>query len=873
MPGFTAINREPQYKPHPAWLSEQEENEIENGLIDGIADSETDYPYDDDYDDDDDLPKLNTEDKDSQLDNFDPRDWDKTVSEINSISSEELHETRPNRWKGNPSTWRKHTQADRDVWNTLERIRMGDLAVHLYNTHVLRRNARIKTEERKKKGKAKATPKGKGQASLKETDIPQSGQGGETEDDNEGFDENGDAWQPAKTWTAWPAFERGYERLGDGQIMADSARVHVEKEKLPGDNLREEIAAGVLRAVKERFYRRQAKRKRREEQGVEDDGNAMDVDESEASAARGRAEKERSPSPELFLRADDEVNFRVLRPVATDIMHKLDETLTLLHNSRIATMRLKLDGSEPTAEDDKKDDTKSVADTAAGDKTPKRSSPASKDSTPAENTTPMEVRESIETPVPLPKQTPVPLPKTPVPLPKTAVPLPKTPVPLPKTPGPLPKRTPVPLPGETEEQMRVRIARLQKKPLPESYWDSHDRPTPGSGKKSAARSRAGSTKATPKTEPRPTTPGGTTEPETEADTGTKTKKTPQKRLTSRASSVGSVSTNGDTPILGKHRIKLASKLALRNWRDVITAAGLAGFEPDVIARAAQRCATLFQGDISLSTMHEVPLTRSHRAGWESVTYKPGNLAAGREESDLESEEDEEEEEEVKQEEDMEVDGEEKEEDEEEEEEEDSVDKAHGAVLVDGYLRPLSFPDMSSGDEDEDETASEAEDLDQAVDKGVKKGAENAVAKKGVGVANKGAANKGAEEDEEFSSSSSSSDETASEAEDLDQDADKGVDKGAVKAVDKVVAKKGVANKGVANKGAVNKAVANKAVANNTVANKGAANKAPANKAPAKKAPAKKGPVKKTVAVEGFVAAAKMVKKSLPDADFSLVYSS
>ncbi|KAM7222203.1 hypothetical protein V8F06_002475 [Rhypophila decipiens] len=838
MSGFTAINREPQYNPHPAWLSQQDETEIENPLIDGFPDSdvETDHPY---YDDDDDgLPKTNIKVQNCQLDNFDPRDWDKTVSEINSIASEELHETRPNRWIGYPSTWRKYTDKDEKVWYTLEKARMDDLAVHLYNCHVLRHNARIKIEERKKngKGKAKATPKKKGKASLKETDIPPSGQGGEIEDDDEeGSDENGDIWKPAKTWTAWPAYERGYERLGDGGLMADLARGRVAKKKLPGDNMREEIAAEVFRAAKERFYRRQTKRKRPEEEAVEDDGDAMDIDEPEASGSRGRAKKkpskkERSPSPELLLRADDEVNFGKLRPFLTDIMFKIDGTLTSLHISRLATMRLKVYGPVATAKDNKNDDTKAEADTKAGDKTPKRS-PASKDSTLTETTTPVEVTKSIETPVPLPKQTPVPPPKqtpvplpkqTPVPLPKTPVPLPKTPVPLPKTPVTLPKRTPVPLPGETEEQMRVRVARLQKKALPESYWDSHDRPIPGgSKKKSAARSRAGSAKGTPQTESRPVTPGGT-------DTGPTPKKTPQKRSKSRASSVGSISAYGGTPpplTLKKHQVKFAGKLKLRNWRHVLRAAASAGFEPEVIARAAQRCATLFQEDISLRTMHKVPLMNSPRAGWETVTYKPGNLAAGREESELESEEDDEEEEEeelkeedgegkmeVEGEEEMEVDGEEEEED--EEEAEDYVDRTYGGELVDGYLRPLSFPDVA----------------DESFDK---------------------------DEDED-------SDETASEAEDLDQDADKGV----VKAVAKTVAKKEVANKGPVNKGAVNKTPTAKAPATKTPATKAAAKKAPVIKAPAKK-----GPVKTTVAVAGFVQAANMVKKNAGNDDFNLVYSS
>lgn len=71
-----------------------------------------------------------------------PRDespeWDKTTASIASLSSDDLHDSRPNRWHGHRSTWRTLTQDDRAVYDALKARRNGDLAVHLYNAFALK---------------------------------------------------------------------------------------------------------------------------------------------------------------------------------------------------------------------------------------------------------------------------------------------------------------------------------------------------------------------------------------------------------------------------------------------------------------------------------------------------------------------------------------------------------------------------------------------------------------------------------------------------------------------------------------------------------------------------------------------------------------
>lgn len=77
-----------------------------------------------------------------------PRDespeWDKTTASIASLSSDDLYNSRPNRWRGTRSTWLTLTREDRSVYETLEARRNSDLAVHLYNAFALKKGKRRK---------------------------------------------------------------------------------------------------------------------------------------------------------------------------------------------------------------------------------------------------------------------------------------------------------------------------------------------------------------------------------------------------------------------------------------------------------------------------------------------------------------------------------------------------------------------------------------------------------------------------------------------------------------------------------------------------------------------------------------------------------
>jgi hypothetical protein len=67
------------------------------------------------------------------------------VSELGNASGEPLSSsevsdsTRPNRFKGPESTWRKLTERERLVHMSMTKLRDQDLSAHLYNAHAMKR--------------------------------------------------------------------------------------------------------------------------------------------------------------------------------------------------------------------------------------------------------------------------------------------------------------------------------------------------------------------------------------------------------------------------------------------------------------------------------------------------------------------------------------------------------------------------------------------------------------------------------------------------------------------------------------------------------------------------------------------------------------
>ena len=127
---------------------------------------------------------------------------------------------RPNKYHGNPNTWRNLTAADRDVATSLEQLQARDLSIHLFNAYSLNVNGRHL-----------------GSARLP---IPD--------------------WRPPKSWTAWPMKAEQVPRevseiwanlKGEGETIR-SLRSHGGSRQ----SLEEIMIAAITKKARERFKER-----------------------------------------------------------------------------------------------------------------------------------------------------------------------------------------------------------------------------------------------------------------------------------------------------------------------------------------------------------------------------------------------------------------------------------------------------------------------------------------------------------------------------------------------------------------------------------------------------------------------------------------
>ncbi|KAK4203998.1 hypothetical protein QBC40DRAFT_8334 [Triangularia verruculosa] len=445
---------------------------------------------------DDDPPHQDQDEQsgDSIINTSQRKEWeDLSTSSIASVASEELHERRPNRWRGNPSTWRTWTKNERRTWESIENVRKADLSVHLYNAFALKKGVRKGPEERFLGGEG----------------------------------QNSGGWNVGSRWVAWPL--PVHEVPGDDllDLEADDGngeftfRRREGREKYPGRNLEEVVSATVLRLAKERFYRRvqrwkdESGEEKRDEadvmQSVEqgDDQDAVGDEEDEDSdmdVGHGTAaeEEDTNATGDAFAKgprrtrlsttmhseatftpvmsADDERNYALIRPSAKRIMSQLDKTLMVLHHARAAAAR-DIYGFDTDEDDDSEEEVENA-----------------------------EIRDSKM---------------------------------------------------DVDERPVRRKARGRSR--------------------TRSRSRGGSRPARFRL-----------------------------RSRSRSNSSGSSGSRVSTKV---------SRIGLQNWRDVLGAAALAGFSPEVIARATQRCSNLFNEEMVMHTLPERAVT-SEKPTVQTTRYRP-----------------------------------------------------------------------------------------------------------------------------------------------------------------------------------------------------------------------------------------------------------
>ncbi|KAL7926847.1 RNA polymerase I-specific transcription initiation factor domain-containing protein [Trichoderma austrokoningii] len=288
-------------------------------------------------------------------------EWDLDSDEIASVTSQDLHDHRPNRWTGQQRTWQRMTAEERQLWQSMEAVEDQDLAVHLYNAFAL-----------KKRGKDAKTAQ----------DVTVTLENGQQS-----------IWAPPTVWTAWPINEKHVPRQKDAWRENDGYdrfTFRKAEKQMPSSELQEELGATILRIAGERFHK--SKRKTvltsiegdRAESEREDgkasnmpapsspssvsgreDAKMMLLDdeggrshgEDEAHSAPSNGKKRKTPETyEPVMSSNDDLSYALIKPSVRHILSQLDATLHILHNARIATTNY---ASDSSATSDSESDTRS----------------------------------------------------------------------------------------------------------------------------------------------------------------------------------------------------------------------------------------------------------------------------------------------------------------------------------------------------------------------------------------------------------------------------------------------------------------------------------------------------------------------------------
>ncbi|KAH6900360.1 hypothetical protein B0T10DRAFT_600649 [Thelonectria olida] len=266
-----------------------------------------------------------------------PANWELDSDEIASVASEDLYKNRPNRWTGPKSSWRTLTEEDRMLWHSMRQLKDQDLALHLYNAFGLKRWGR--------------------DATMAQDLMIRMGNGQDT------------AWVPPKLWTAWPLKPEQVPKnhlINSQHDDDDRFTFRKQEQTLPSTELEEEISATILRTAKRRFNRRKMKFPRRsieatvEQSNTDDDVPGSSSRETSIKPETGDEDEEMRdtdlPKPiagrssasktyETAVSANDDLSYDLLRPSVRHILSQLDNTLSILHNSRVAGLSYPSDSS------------------------------------------------------------------------------------------------------------------------------------------------------------------------------------------------------------------------------------------------------------------------------------------------------------------------------------------------------------------------------------------------------------------------------------------------------------------------------------------------------------------------------------------------
>ncbi|KAF2972373.1 hypothetical protein GQX73_g1140 [Xylaria multiplex] len=481
---------------------------------------------------------------------------------------------RPNRWTGPLSTWQQLNSAEIDTLSALNEIRNQDLSIHLFNAFAL------KNRHNRREARDVLEPVPNQVVHLHRHDINTA----------TGQLVKEDKWVPPNAWTAWPLCADAVPRpefMKRVDIDDEHFTFRMKTSYMPETELEEIISATMLRFAKERFQARQEAAQRNEDairSGLASDeedssmelgsgpsrsrsksrgksgsksrsveyestseGEAMDIDDLPVEESAPSVPLQNA-SLKTVVATDDELSYALLRPSAQAILAKLDTILSVLHNAQESKINCP---SESEASD---------APSRSQSRSRSRSQGPSKmySQSPSARRRQLLISRASSTA------------KEPSP-PETSVGVKKR--------G-RPKRVYPRLDGETEREYAVRIARLRKKPIP--FFPGDD-PVPISDSTPVPSSAAEYTDTNAKHNPK----------------GRRTR-VPRRRGSEALSDITSTS---ETRRELSQRPRLA-RVRLRDWRDILGAAALAGFPAQALDRAARRCADLFGQSFTLHTLQE-----------------------------------------------------------------------------------------------------------------------------------------------------------------------------------------------------------------------------------------------------------------------------
>jgi hypothetical protein len=373
---------------------------------------------------------------------------------------------------------------------------------------------------------------------------------------------------------------------------------------MPSSGLEEELCAVMLRRAKERFRKRKlgiSASSDGEPESDEDDA-ASSSSGSESSVSQGASSTDDEHMEDSNIPAessqkgdvtdtlkpaiatDDAASYEFLRPAARRILETFDRTLTILHNARFVTV---YDTSKLDKPD--KSDSASIAESieSHGDAEPSASEGPDDELPPGTEEHP-DVDMGLIDPAlfdptivgeaPVSKGEP----------PATVV----NPAEQNSRGGRRPQ-VHVPREGGRRREMTIRVARENKKRIPVKQ-----------------RRHSG-------------TSGGDSSDVAPKKTKQRRQSTTSEEQSSDASSVALPHWSNEEKT--RFREKKLATLGLRDWREVLGAAALAGFPPEVVARATQRCANLFHQPLDLHTLVEAPAEINGDAAVKPERYIPGQV--------------------------------------------------------------------------------------------------------------------------------------------------------------------------------------------------------------------------------------------------------